>query len=398
MSPSYRPDEMRGTPGALMNSDFLSTEIRPDALVVDVRGAWTFENTSRLDQASREVRDMAERAGTSGQARHVVFRCAGLEAMDISGAWVLYDRSQQLREDGITTEFKDFRAAHFKFLQQIIDMAAVEELDQDLTAPEPSHPVRTAMEAVGELATERVEDTGQWARWIFDALRRPSRLIIGETIQQVHATGVRAIPVVMLMTFLIGIVLAYQGASQLERFGAKIFVVDMVSIAVTREMAALLAAVMVAGRSGSAFAASLGTMKLNEEVDALRVLGLNPNQILILPRVLGLLIALPALTLFADIAGLAGGALVTIGGLDISATQFMERVVRSTDMHDVLAGLIKTPFFALLIAAVGTLRGMQVQRSAEELGRKTTEAVVQSIFLIICADAFFTTVFTRIGF
>jgi phospholipid/cholesterol/gamma-HCH transport system permease protein len=177
-----------------------------------------------------------------------------------------------------------------------------------------------------------------------------------------------------------------------------IFVVDMVSIAINREMGALLAAVMVAGRSGSAFAAALGTMKLNEEVDALRVLGLNPNQILVLPRVLGLLIALPALTMFANIAGLAGGALITIGALDISSTQFVDRVSSSTDMNDFLAGVIKAPFFAFLIAAVGTLRGLQVRRSAEELGFKTTEAVVQSIFLIIVADAFFTTVFTRIGF
>jgi len=254
------------------------------------------------------------------------------------------------------------------------------------------------MERVGGFATQRVEDIGEVARSIIDGMRKPSHLVIGETLRQVYFTGVQAIPVVMLMAFLIGIVLSYQGASQLERFGAKIFVVDMVSIGMTREMGALLAAILVAGRSGSAFAAALGTMKLNEEVDALQVLGLNPNQILILPRVLGLLIALPALTLFADLAGLAGGALIAIGSLDISSVQFFERVGSSTGMDDFLAGLIKAPFFAVLVAMVGTLRGMQVRQSAEELGLKTTEAVVQSIFLIICADAFFTTIFTRIGF
>jgi phospholipid/cholesterol/gamma-HCH transport system permease protein len=159
----------------------------------------------------------------------------------------------------------------------------------------------------------------------------------------------------------------------------------------------LLAAVMVAGRSGSAFAAAIGTMKLNEEIDALRVMGLNPNQILILPRVAGLTIAMPFLTMFANVAGLAGGAFICAIVLDISLLQFYQRVAASVGMMDLWVGLIKAPFFALLIAATGTLRGMQVSGSAEELGRLTTLAVVQSIFLIIIADAFFTVLFSRIG-
>lgn len=374
----------------MASNDFLDIETQDHAIVASLRGDWIFENVTRLESASQEVVAVAD--------RHVVFQCGGLQDMDIAGAWVLYDRSQQLSESGITSEFKGFKAAHFKFLRHIIDAAAIREYAHELDTPPPLHPFRKAMERVGGFATQRVEDIGEVARSIIDGMRKPGRLVIGETLRQVYFTGVQAIPVVMLMAFLIGIVLSYQGASQLERFGAKIFVVDMVSIGMTREMGALLAAILVAGRSGSAFAAALGTMKLNEEVDALQVLGLNPNQILILPRVLGLLIALPALTLFADLAGLAGGALIAIGSLDISSVQFFERVGSSTGMDDFLAGLIKAPFFAVLIAMVGTLRGMQVRQSAEELGLKTTEAVVQSIFLIICADAFFTTIFTRIGF
>jgi len=373
-----------------MSDAFIQIETRPEAMIVSLHGKWLFENVTRLEAASAEV---AERAD-----RHVVFECGGLEEMDIAGAWVLYDRSQQLTEAGITSEFQGFRARHFKFLRHIIDAHAVREFAHDLDKPPPPHPIRHGLERIGRATTSGVEDVGEVSRSIVDGMKRPTRLVVGETARQIYYSGVQAIPVVMMITFLIGIVLAYQGASQLERFGAKIFVVDMVSISVTREMAVLLAAVMVAGRSGSAFAAALGTMKLNEEVDALRVLGLNPNQILILPRVLGLLIALPALTLFADLAGLAGGALITIGALDISTTQFVERVAYSTDMNDFSAGLIKAPFFAFLIAAVSTLRGMQVRQSAEELGLKTTQAVVESIFLIICADAFFTTIFTRIGF
>ena len=221
--------------------------------------------------------------------------------------------------------------------------------------------------------------------------------MLRETVRQIDQTGVKGIPIVFLISFLMGLVMAYQGALQLEKFGATIFVVDMVSISVLREMGVLLAAIMVAGRSGSAFAASLGVMNLNEEIDALRVMGLNPNQILILPRVFGLLIALPLLTLVADLAGLAGGMLLSTTVLDIGAIQFTERVLNGVDLKTFLVGISKAPVFALLIAGVATLRGMQVKSSADELGRLTTVAVVQSIFLIIVADGIFTVIFARYG-
>jgi phospholipid/cholesterol/gamma-HCH transport system permease protein len=214
----------------------------------------------------------------------------------------------------------------------------------------------------------------------------------------VHATGAAAIPIVTVICFLMGVVLAYQSARQLEQFGANIFMVDLVANAILRELGVLLAAIMVAGRSGSAFAAALGTMKLNEEVDALRVMGLNPNQVLIIPRILGLVIALPFLTVFANAAGLLGGAFIGATVLDINAFAFTERLAVAIQLNDVLVGLTKAPVFAFLIAVTGTLRGMQVQGSAEELGRLTTVAVVQSIFLIIVADAIFTVVYSRIGF
>lgn len=373
-----------------MSEAFLTTVTEPDTFVVNVRGPWLFENVSALEEASLTVRDKAD--------RHVVFRCDGLEDIDLAGAWVLYDRAQQLSEDGVTSEFKGFKAGHFKFLQHIIDAAAIREQSHHLEERPPVQIIRNGLRSLGHSVTQGVEDTGQVARWLGEGLALPTRMMIKETIRQVYQTGVQAIPVVMMITFLIGIVLAHQGASQLERFGAQIFVVDMVSIAIVREMGALLAAIMVAGRSGSAFAAALGTMKLNEEVDAMQVMGLNPTRMLVLPRIIALMVALPCLTLFANVAGLAGGALVTIMTLDVSTLQYVERVSQSTDMNDFLAGIIKTPVFAFLIASVGTLRGMQVKRSAEELGTKTTQAVVLSIVLIICADAFFTTVFTRIGF
>ena len=373
----------------IMNEAFLNIESQPGKLVVSVKGRWIFDKVLALEEATATV------LPEPGQV--VIFKCAGLEEIDIAGAWVLYDRTEQLSELGIKSEMTGFKAAHFKFLQNIIDAAAIREYKEPSEFPERPKIVRQTVEQLGRATATHIEDLGQIARSILDGVRKPSLIMVGETIKQVYYTGVQAIPVVVVITFLIGIVTVHQAAGQLEKFGATVLVVDLVSISITREMGVLLAAIMVAGRSGSAFAAALGVMKLNEEVDAMRVLGLNPNQMLIIPRILGLVIALPMLTIFADVAGIAGGALIAVGTMGISGLQFIERVAFSTDLTDFYVGLSKAPVFALLIAVVGTLRGMQVMSSAEELGIKTTTAVVQSIFMIIVADALFATLFTRLG-
>ena len=368
---------------------FLSVDAKPGKLIVNVRGRWIFDEVRALEDATATV--------LPAQGETVTFHCADLEDIDIAGAWVLYDRIQQLSERGIKSDFSCFKAAHFKFLQNIIDTAAIREYEEPgQDSHRPKH-LRRAVEQLGSYSAGVIEDLGQIARSILEGVYRPSLYMVGETIKQVYATGVQAIPVVVVITFLIGIVTAHQAAGQLGKFGASVLVVDLVSISITREMGVLLAAIMVAGRSGSAFAAALGVMKLNEEVDAMRVLGLNPSQMLIIPRIVGLVIALPVLTLFADVAGIAGGALIAIGSMGVSSLQFVERVAYSTDLSDFYVGLVKAPVFALLIASVGTLRGMQVKFSAEELGQRTTMAVVQSIFMIIAADALFATLFTRMG-
>ena len=192
------------------NEAFLSTETTDDAVIVHVRGEWLFEHVAALEDASLEVREVAD--------RHVRFQCDGLQESDIAGAWVLYDRSQQLNEDGLSSEFTGFQAQHFKFLRHIIDAAAIREHAHHDGYRRSPHPWRGALEAVGQAATRHVEDAGQLSRWFLDGLRVPTRMMVNETLRQVYHAGVRAIPVVMMITFLIGIVLAYQGASQLERF------------------------------------------------------------------------------------------------------------------------------------------------------------------------------------
>jgi phospholipid/cholesterol/gamma-HCH transport system permease protein len=227
---------------------------------------------------------------------------------------------------------------------------------------------------------------------------RPRALRLPSIARHIYEAGVTAIPIVALIAFLISVVVAYLGAQQLRKFGADIFVVDLVTIGVLREMGVLLTAIIVAGRSGSAFAAEIGVMQLNDEVDALRAMGLNPVELLVVPRVLALVIALPLLTVIADAMGLAGGALLSLLELHISPAQFTVRLHEALSPTTFWAGLVKAPVFALLIGVVGAYRGMQVRESARELGRLTTVAVVQSIFQVILADALFAVLFQKIDF
>lgn len=372
-----------------MQNTYLTLESKDGSSAIGLKSDWVFGNVRSLARALDDI--------DTGQSGHVTFQCGGLNSIDIAGAWVLFRKSQDLQAMGRTIDFQGFKAAHFKYLNNITGVSDVAEIDGSPCTTTGADRLRKLLESVGRGSTKGIEDIGYITRAMLDGVKKPSGLMIRETIRQVDQAGVRAIPIVFLISFLMGLVMAYQGATQLEKFGATIFVVDLVAISVLREMGVLLAAIMVAGRSGSAFAASIGVMQLNEEIDALRVMGLNPNQVLVLPRVLGLIISLPLLVVLADIAGLAGGLLLSTTVLDIGATQYIERVTSSAGVDTFMVGFVKAPVFALLIAAVATLRGMQVRSSAEQLGRLTTVAVVQSIFLIVLADGVFTVIFARYG-
>jgi phospholipid/cholesterol/gamma-HCH transport system permease protein len=250
----------------------------------------------------------------------------------------------------------------------------------------------------GRHARGVLEFLGRIAAVVGQGFFRPRALRISSLARHVYETGITAIPIVSLIAFLISVIVAYIGAQQLSRFGADIFVVDLVTIAVLREMGVLLTAIIVAGRSGSAFAAEIGVMQLNEETDALRAMGMNPVEMLVVPRVLALIIVLPLLTVIADAMGLAGGGLLSLIDLNIPLPQFTYRLRESLSSTTFWSGLIKAPVFAALIAMVGTYRGMQVRDSARELGRLTTVAVVQAIFMVILADALFAVLFQKINF
>jgi len=237
---------------------------------------------------------------------------------------------------------------------------------------------------------------GQTVAVLIMTALRPARLRLTALVHHTEEAGFNAIPIVMLMGFLIGIVLAFQGASQLRQFGAEVFVVDLIAISVLRELGILLTAIIVAGRSASAFTASIGSMKMREEVDAMRTLGLDPMELLVLPRVLALVIFLPILGFLANLSGLLGGALMSWYQLGVSPGAFRTRLL-DVDVSHFVVGMVKAPFFAVIIGVIGCFQGMRVEGNAESLGRLTSRSVVQAIFMVIVADATFSIFFAAVG-
>ncbi len=321
-------------------------------------------------------------------------------AFDLSGSWLLRDFVQRLAAAGSHASLEagpeslpliertlGDSGAHQVTIAEPGDWldpaAAVEGLGRrTIKAAKGS---LSSLAFLGSVAVTGVGAIGSWRRL------RPTSIA-----RHIYDTGITAIPVVALIAFLISVILAYIGAQQLQKFGADIFVVDLVTIGLLRELAVLLTAIIVAGRSGSAFAAEIGAMKLNEEVDALRATGVNPVEVLVLPRILGLMIALPLLAVIADVIGLVGGGLLCRVLLDMPLVQYINRAESSIGTYTFWVGLWKAPVFAVLIGLAGARCGMRVRSSSRELGRLTTLAVVQSIFFVILADAIFAVVFMKL--
>jgi len=238
---------------------------------------------------------------------------------------------------------------------------------------------------------------GATALALVAVIRHPRRFRFNAVIQQFEVVGVAALPIVGLMSFLIGLVIAQQGAVQLRQFGAEVFTINLVGRLTLREMGVLMTAIMVAGRSGSAFAAQLGTQKLTEEIDALRTIGVSPMEALVLPRTLAAILLMPLLGFYSSLIALIGGGLLTWLTLGIPPVTFIARIREVVPITDLYVGLIKAPVFGAIIAIAGCFQGMQVEANAEQVGLRTTAAVVQAIFLVIVLDAFFAVFFTWLG-
>lgn len=369
----------------------MTIEVRDEGGRSRVRlgGRWTVAESAAL---------AADVAGLRPGSREAVFDASGIEALDLSGAWVLWHAEQASKAGGARVAWSPSRPELLAFIDRN-DPAGRERTE---TPPRPPALARLLAD-VGEIAVRSKENALDFLGFVGAItagagriFAKAKRLRLPSVVRHVHETGVTAVPIVSLIAFLIAVIVAYIGAQQLRKFGGEIFVVDLVTVSVLRELGVLLTAIIVAGRSGSAFAAEIGAMKLNDEVDALRSMGMDPVEVLVMPRILGLVIALPALTVVADAMGLAGGAILSWFLVDIPLGQYIERVQGSISEYTFWVGIIKAPVFAVLIAVTGTLRGMQVRTSSRELGRLTTAAVVQSIFLVILADAIFAVIFMEI--
>lgn len=239
--------------------------------------------------------------------------------------------------------------------------------------------------------------TGELAHAVFDALLHPLKIRLTATLYHIQHSGAGAIPIIFLTSFLIGIVIAYQGATQLEKFGANIFIVEMVTISALRELAPLLTAIVVAGRSSSAYTAQIGVMKITDEVDAMSAMGFSPWDFLVIPRLFALVIALPLLVFFADVISVFGGMVIASTKLDVSFAEFIDRIAETVALKHFIIGLVKAPIFGAIIATIGCFRGFQIDSSTESVGKYTTISVVNAIFWVIAMDAIISVFLTEMG-
>ncbi len=348
-------------------------------------GPWTIRGIAELER-----RIDAEPWPTSGT---LVVDASEISSLDTAGAWLIHRTLARLRAAGVDAQVIGLRP----------ELAALAKLiaarGEQVGAPHAS--VRPGMlETVGRKAwTDARNATGFLAfvgesfAVLMRSLAQPRRIRWRAVMHNVQSAGFDALPITGLLSFLMGIVIAYQGADQLRRFGANIFVADLVGIAMLRELSPLLTAIIVAGRSGSAYAAQIGTMKVTEEIDALRTVGIVPQELLVLPKMLALVVVLPLLTVYTDVAGLLGGMLMARTQLGITYEVFFARLEEAIVLSTYLTGLSKAPVFAVIIALVGCYQGFQTGGSADSVGRQTTISVVQSIFLVIVTDAVFSIVF-----
>jgi len=356
----------------------------PNSVQVRCAGAWTVQGIAPLEQRLSTLSvPSASKLAIDGSA---------ISALDTAGAWLLHRTIRTLEQNGTSVRISGLRPEFNTLLQLIAARAGMAV---------PVAPVKVGLLAsIGQPAWHSLAGfsgmlafIGESAIVFLRSLAQPQRIRWRPILHNLQTAGFEALPITGLLSFLMGVVIAYQGADQLQRFGANIFIADLVGLSMLRELSPLLTAIIVAGRSGSAYAAQIGTMKISEEIDALRTIGVVPQELLVQPKILALVIALPLLTVYADVAGVLGGMIMASNMLDISFSVFLDRLGEALSLSSFLTGVVKAPVFAVIIALVGCYQGFQVSGSADSVGRQTTVSVVQSIFLVIVADALFSIIF-----
>ena len=374
-----------------MAAGWFETTRAGEDVILRAGGSWTLPASRSLDSALRQL--------SVAGARQVLFDLTEVEAVDTAGAWLIKRTRLDLAAAGIDAVVRGAKQRQQALLERIDQVGALPPL-----APHPSFSLIDLVAGVGEgtfHALGQARDLLNFFGAVLIAIARvalwPRRIRFTSFVNNIQLHGLNAMPIVGVLLFLVGIVVAYQGVGQLSRFGAQIYTVDLVGISVLREMGVLISSIVIAGRSGSAFTAQIGTMQVNEEIDAIRTMGLDPLEVLVLPRILALMVALPLLTFFANIMAILGGAFMATLTIDVTFAQFLSLLNQAVTLTHFWVGMVKAPVFALIIAMVGCFEGMRVRGSAESVGRLTTQAVVEALFLVIVVDAFFSILFSFLG-
>ena len=377
-----------------MASPTLSTAT-PAGDVLELRpgGSWTAANVTTLEALSDAIMPQLERSKT------VKLDMAEVRELDTLGAWLLEKMSRRATAAGHRADVVGVADNYAGLIEEL------RQVNRRNPAPAPTlNPVVAKLNDIGRSAVGATEDISVFLQMLASlflalvgVLRRPRSLRLTSLVYQLYRVGWQAIPIMVLITFLIGAIIAQQGFFHFRKFGADSYVVDMVGILVLRELGVLIVAIMVAGRSGSAYTAELGSMKMREEIDALSTMGLDPVEVLILPRIIALVCALPILSFIGSMAALYGGGLVAQFYGDMGPAIYIARLHDAVSVTSFKVGIIKAPFMALAIGIVACSEGLQVKGSAESLGKQTTTSVVKSIFLVIVLDGLFAVFFASIG-
>ncbi|HUK60212.1 MAG TPA: MlaE family lipid ABC transporter permease subunit [Stellaceae bacterium] len=373
-----------------MTAAWIEPEGDADTLVLRAGGEWSLAGAAALDRRLGTLR--------LPPARRVSIDLGALETLDTAGAWLLLRLERSLKSRGSEVQIDNLAETLAPLLGQV--ERGPEEVPRPPRRPV-HHGLRDFLAYIGEGTLDRLVTTagvlsflGLVVVTVGRAFVTPRRIRVTSLVAHMERSGFSAMPIVGLLSFLIGIVTAYQGADQLRRFGAEILTVDLLAVGFLRELGAMLTAIIVAGRSGSAFTAELGAMEVREEIDALKTIGLDPVEVLVLPRLFGLMLTLPLLTFFANLMGLLGGALLCWLVLGIALPVFTQELRDAVSLWSVWLGIIKAPFFAIAVSLIGCYEGFSVERSAESVGRHATRSVVESIFTVIVIDAAFSILFS----
>ena len=369
----------------------LDTSSKPARL--HISGDWTLANYARLKQLNAQL------AGKYDDSTHVDLD--DVTRLDTAGASLLVELLGAERVSQLADTTSRLPAADRALLQTVYssmrDFCVPTKAAEENTGIQVLSRIGCAVDKLWQDSLKLLGFIGLILQTLARNLFRPKQWRITPVVAHIEQIGLNAAPIVVLLTFMVGAVVAFLGATVLANFGAGIFTVDLVAFSFLREFGVLLTAILLAGRTASAFTAQIGSMKANEEIDAIRTLGLDPMDLLVLPRVLALLIALPLLTFLAMMAGILGGAVVCVVSLGISPDMFISLLHSDIGVQHFLVGMVKAPFFAFLIAAVGCLEGFKVSGSAESVGEHTTSSVVQSIFIVIVLDAVAALFFMEMG-